>query len=140
MAESCQNNSCFILVQLISYKRYLECTLTQWILCFVSISGTGCCGYLFYEIPGMFRASILQTNFHFHIHFHEYYLIKFKKKFKLISVLFLYSSFGFMVRGLIINAITLKYFIQNFSLPLFRESYATRRFFRPFKGTVHDRF
>ena len=40
-------------LQLISYKMYLECTLIQWRLQYISIPEcTGSSGYLFHEIPG----------------------------------------------------------------------------------------
>ena len=45
------NYFCYIHIQLISYKRYLECTLVQWRL-FIIPEGTGSCGYLLNEIPG----------------------------------------------------------------------------------------
>ena len=39
-------------IQLISYERYLECTLVQWRLStYLSLVYTGSSGYLFHEIP-----------------------------------------------------------------------------------------
>ena len=42
------------MVQLISYRRYLECTLIKWRLSIYTWGhSTGSCGYLFHEIPGI---------------------------------------------------------------------------------------
>ena len=60
-------------LQLISYKRYLECTLVQWRLSiyeYLSLVHTGSWGYLFHDIPSI----SVDTKILFH-----YFMIKLMK-------------------------------------------------------------
>ena len=53
-----------VIIQLISYKRYLVCTLVQWRLSIYSqCTQVAVGGYLFHEIPGMLSSVLLHSNF-----------------------------------------------------------------------------
>ena len=52
-----------IMLQLNSYKRYLECTLVKWSYYLSFPESKGSFGYLFHEIPGIKKFTLIQVPF-----------------------------------------------------------------------------